>query len=142
MKEENGLVRKTYSGEYDSCSQMKNESSTEENIVYDFNIDSNKKDNFGYIFSGYIEIDYPGTYEFQTISDDGSRLFINSKLIVDNDGLHSKKAKVGLIKLDQKRYKIVVEYFERGGQETLEVSWRGQGFEWSTIPAFRLFQSD
>ena len=142
LKEENGLVRKTYSGEYDSCSQMKNESSTEENIVNDFNIDSNKKDNFGYIFSGYIEIDYPGTYEFQTISDDGSRLFINSKLIVDNDGLHSKKAKVGLIKLDQKRYKIVVEYFERGGQETLEVSWRGPGFEWSTIPAFRLFQSD
>ena len=142
LKEENGLVRKTYSGEYDSCSQMKNESSKQENIVYDFNIDSNKKDNFGYIFSGYIEIDYPGTYEFQTISDDGSRLFINSKLIVDNNGLHSKKAEIGAIKLDQKRYKIVVEYFERGGQETLEVSWRGPGFEWSTIPAFRLFQSD
>ena len=142
LKEENGLVRKTYSGEYDSCSQMKNESSKEENIVYDFNIDSNKKDNFGYIFSGYVEVNYPGMYEFQTISDDGSRLFINSELIVDNNGLHSKKAEVGAIKLDQKRYKIVVEYFERGGQETLEVSWRGPGFEWSTIPAFRLFQSD
>ena len=81
-------------------------------------------------------------YEFQTVSDDGSRLFINSKLIVDNNGLHSKKAEVGAIKLDQKRYKIVVEYFERGGQETLEVSWRGPGFEWSTSPAFRLFKSD
>ena len=53
-----------------------------------------------------------------------------------------KRRKLELIKLDQKRYKIVVEYFERGGQETLEVSWRGPGFEWSTIPAFRLFQSD
>ena len=142
LKEENGLVRKTYSGEYDSCSEMKKESSKEENIVYDFKIDSNKKDNFGFIFSGYIDIDYPGMYEFQTISDDGSRLFIDSKLIVDNDGLHSKKAEVGAIKLDQKRYKIVVEYFERGGQETLEVSWRGPGFEWREIPAFRLFQSD
>ena len=109
--------------------------------MYAFNIDSNKKDNFGYIFSGYIEIDYPGMYEFQTISDDGSRLFINSKLIVDNNGLHSKKAEAGAIKLDQKRYKIVVEYFERGGQESLTVNWKGPGFDWMEIPKFKLFHT-
>ena len=92
------------------------------------------------LFSGYIVINNPGIYEFQTTSDDGSRLFINSELIVDNDGLHSRKTMAGVMNLKKKRYKIVVEYFERGGQEVLDVKWKGPGFEWREIPAFKLFQ--
>ena len=119
LANENGLVRRTYLGQWDSCSEMINEKFTEESIVYDFSIDQNKKDNFGYVFSGYIVINNPGIYEFQTTSDDGSRLFINSELIVDNDGLHSRKTMAGVMNLKKKRYKIVVEYFERGGQEAV-----------------------
>ena len=36
--------------------------------------------------------------------------------------------------------RIIVEYFEGGAQETLDVKWRGPGFEWREIPAFKLFQ--
>ena len=79
-------------------------------------------------------------YKFRTTSDDGSRLFIGSKLIVDNDGLHSKKSVTGSIQLKNKRHRLIVEYFERGGQETLDVSWKGPEFEWQAIPAFILFQ--
>ena len=78
-------------------------------------------------------------YEFRIISDDGSRLFIGSKLVVDNDGLHGKKIVTGSIQLKKNRYRLVVEYFERGGQEVLDVSWKGQ-FEWKAIPSFLLFQ--
>ena len=140
LQKENGLVRETYIGQWDNCSQMVNENHTEESIVYDFTIDANNKDNFGYVFSGYLEINDPGMYEFQITSDDGSRLFINTDLIVDNDGLHGRQSKEGTINLKNTRYKIVVEYFERGGQETLDVKWRGPGFEWREIPAFKLFQ--
>ena len=79
-------------------------------------------------------------YEFRTISDDGSRLFIGSKLIVDNDGLHGKKIVTGSIQLKKDRHRLVVEYFERGGQEVLDVSWKGPKFEWQAIPTFLLFQ--
>ena len=41
----------------------------------------------------------------------------------------------------QKRYKIVVEYFERGGQESLKVNWKGPGFDWMEIPKFKLFHT-
>ena len=140
LKKENGLVRKTYIGQWENCSQMIDGKPIEENIVYDFSIDSNKKDNFGHVFSGYIVINDSGTYEFQTTSDDGSRLFINADLVVDNDGLHSRKSVVGAINLKNKRHKIIVEYFEGGAQETLDVKWRGPGFEWREIPAFKLFQ--
>ena len=140
LDKENGLIRKTYFGQWESCAQMVNQSHNEKNIVYNFNIDSNDKDNFGYVFSGYISIDNPGMYKFRTTSDDGSRLFIGSKLIVDNDGLHSKKSVTGSIQLKNKRHRLIVEYLERGGQETLDVSWKGPEFEWQAIPAFILFQ--
>ena len=140
LEAENGLIRKTYLGEWESCSQMVNQSFKEESVVYNFKIDSNNKDNFGHVFSGYLSIENPGMYEFRTISDDGSRLFIGSKLVVDNDGLHGKKIVTGSIQLKKDRYRLVVEYFERGGQEVLDVSWKGPGFEWQAIPTFLLFQ--
>ena len=102
----------------------------------------NKKDNFGHIFMGYISINDPGTYQFKITSDDGSRLLINDELIVDNDGLHSKASSLGSIYLEKKMHKIVVEYFERGGQEFLEVNWTGPGFEWQAIPSYKLFHKN
>jgi len=142
LTNENGLVRRTYLGQWDSCSEMINEKFTEESIVYDFSIDKNKKDNFGHVFSGHIAINNPGIYKFQTISDDGSRLLINDELIVDNDGLHSKASSLGSVYLEKKMHKIVVEYFERGGQEFLEVNWTGPGFEWQAIPSYKLFHKN
>ena len=81
-------------------------------------------------------------YHFETVSDDGSRLLINDELVVDNDGLHSKTSKSGSVFLDKEMYKIVVEYFERGGQESLEVNWKGPGFEWQAIPSYVLFHKN
>ena len=57
LEAENGLIRKTYLGKWESCSQMVNQSFKEENVVYNFKIDSNNKDNFGHVFSGYLSIE-------------------------------------------------------------------------------------
>ena len=67
---------------------------------------------------------------------------INDELVVDNDGLHSKASKSGSVYLDKEIYKIVVEYFERGGQEALEVNWKGPGFGWQAIPSYVLFHKN
>ena len=104
-------------------------------IVYDFTFDSKKKDNFGYIFSGYINIKKNGVYQFQTTSDDGSRLLINHKILVDNDGLHSRKTFSKSIELKKGKHPFEVQFFERGGQEYLHVQWSGPGFELMPIPA-------
>ena len=34
-----------------------------------------------------------------------------------------------------------VDYFERGGQESLIVNWKGPGFDWMEIPKFKLFHT-
>ena len=142
LNENNGLVRRTFQGQWDLCEQMLDRSPIEEDIVKDLTLDPERKNDFGHIFSGFIQIDKDGTYEFQTTSDDGSVLIVNGFPIVDNDGLHSRKTISGNIPLKAGFHKIEVQYFERGGQESLDVKWRGPGFEWATIPAFRLFRTD
>jgi len=32
-----------------------------------------------------------------------------------------------------------MQYFERGGQESLDVKWKGSEFEWQEIPAFKFY---
>ena len=142
LKKENGIHRLTFIGEWENCQQMTKEEPTDQNIFNNFGIDLDKKDNFGHTFTGYIAINEQGMYHFETVSDDGSRLLINDQLVVDNDGLHSKTSKSGSVYLDKEKYKIVVEYFERGGQESLEVNWKGPGFEWQAIPSYVLFHKN
>ena len=142
LKKENGIHRLTYIGEWENCQQMIKEEPTDKGVFNNFGIDLDKKDNFGHTFTGYIVINEQGMYYFETISDDGSRLLINDQLVVDNDGLHSKTSKSGSVYLDKEKYKIVVEYFERGGQESLVVNWKGPGFEWQAIPSYVLFQKN
>ena len=53
-------------------------------------------DKFALRFSGAIQITTPGKYRFFTRSDDGSRLYIDDHLVVNNDGLHGMSKKGGL----------------------------------------------
>jgi len=142
LKKENGIHRSTFIGMWENCQQMIKEESIDQGIFNNFSIDLDKKDNFGHTFTGYIAINEQGTYYFEIISDDGSRILINDELVVDNDGLHSKTSKSGSVYLDKEMNKIVVEYFERGGQESLEVNWRGPGFDWQGIPSYILFHKN
>ena len=134
LTDQNGLIRKYYEGAWDTLNEMVMTNPNREKIVYDFTFDSKEKDNFGYIFSGYINIKKNGVYQFQTTSDDGSRLLINHKILVDNDGLHSRKTFSKSIELKKGRHPFEVQFFERGGQEYLHVQWSGPGFELMPIP--------
>ena len=87
------------------------------------------KNNFGFVFQGEIECIKKGKYSFTLSSDDGSILFINDKVVVDNDGIHGIETAKGSIDLNKGKHNIEVRYFERGGGESLTVSWSGPGFK-------------
>src|SRR5205085_2412141 len=48
---------------------------------------------FALRFSGAINAPKDGSYTFWTSSDDGSRLYVDGKLVVNNDGLHGMEEK-------------------------------------------------
>ncbi|MEZ4945845.1 MAG: PA14 domain-containing protein [Cyclobacteriaceae bacterium] len=62
---------------------------------------------------------------FWTRSDDGSRLYIDGNLIVDNDGLHGNQNRMGRYNFPSAgKYPIRVTMFEQGGGESLFVKYR------------------
>lgn len=62
-----------------------------------------------------------GAYTFHLESDDGSRLFLDGKLAIDNDGVHPEIEKTATVELTAGTHPIIVDYFEAGGGEVLRL---------------------
>lgn len=69
-------------------------------------------DNFAIRFRGRLAIEMPGTYTFALNSDDGSKLYINQNLVVDNDGIHPPRYVEGSLKLAAGMHHIEIHYFQ------------------------------
>ena len=74
-------------------------------------------------FAGNLRVPFDGIYEFALSSDDGSRLVIGGKVVVDNDGLHGAETKVGRISLARGNHPIVVDWFNKTGGAALTLTW-------------------
>ena len=83
---------------------------------------------YALVFEGVFRIDQPGTYHFHTSSDDGSRLYVDDKPVVDNDGVHPAQPASGKIELTKGVHKVRVAFFQAGGGDELDVEVDGPGF--------------
>jgi len=90
---------------------------------------SKKRDNFGIVIEGELEIKKKGKYTFNLGSDDGSRLLVNGMPVVVNDGIHGIVRKSGSANLDQGVNLVRIEYFEKGGGEHLSLDMSGPGIK-------------
>ncbi|MEO6285224.1 MAG: alkaline phosphatase family protein, partial [Dyadobacter sp.] len=72
-------------------------------------------ESFALQFEGFIQIDTDGKYQFYTQSDDGSKLFIDGKQVMDNDGNHGVQEKTGSVELKAGKHAIKVTYYNNGG---------------------------
>lgn len=100
-----------------------------------------RKTNYGFRFDGLIKITTAGTYQFFTTSDDGSKLWINDQLVVDNGGQHNRRERSGTIDLPQGHHKIRVDYFQSTKKNHLSVRYQGPGITKTKIPARVLFHN-
>ncbi|MDA9609766.1 Ig-like domain-containing protein [Paracoccaceae bacterium] len=79
---------------------------------------------------GYIYIPSNGTYWFQTYSDDGVRLKVDGKTVVNNWTLHGPTYNYGQVNLTTGWKPIQLQMYEWGGGTVLRLNWRppGQGY--------------
>jgi hypothetical protein len=104
------------------------------NLSFDF-----ADDNFGLEFIGFIDAPEDGLYRFYLLSDDGSALYIDNNLVIDNDGLHASQEKSGIIGLEAGLHTIRVSYFEKSQDEVLQLMWEGPSFEKQLVPDDKFF---
>ena len=100
-------------------------------------------DNFSVRWEGQIKIDQGSTYTFYTISDDGIRLFVDGKSIINNWKAQPATENKGTITLQgNKTYPIVIEYFEEGGGEAMILGWESKNFTKRLITSTNLTTND
>jgi len=95
-----------------------------------------RPDHFGFVFTGVLKVPADGEYTFQIDSDDGSRLKLDGKTVLEHDGIHGLgKPKSAKVQLASGRVPIRLEYFQAGSGQGLSVSWSGPGVENRSLSA-------
>jgi YVTN family beta-propeller protein len=98
-------------------------------------------DNFSARWSGFIEAASTGPTQISTVSDDGVRLWIDNRLVVDNWTAHAPTTDTATVTLVAgQRYPITIEFYEAGGGATLQLQWLPAGASAvSAVPPSRLY---
>ncbi|WP_435859639.1 ricin-type beta-trefoil lectin domain protein [Streptomyces parvulus] len=89
----------------------------------DFGLESN----FVTHVLGNLHAPGAGSYTLRLTSDDGSRLWIDDRLVIDHGGLHGPESKDATVELTAGPHALRVEHFERGGGEQLTLAWKPPG---------------
>ena len=69
------------------------------------------RDRFGIIFKSQLTVTKPGCYEFYLESDDGSILWIEDNIVIDNDSTHRMTIRRDTMHLKQGTYPVRVWYY-------------------------------
>jgi len=67
---------------------------------------------FAIRYTGTFDVGQAGSHGFRVSSDDGARLTIDGKVVVDNDGVHAPVVKSGTVDLQTGAHEMVLEYFQ------------------------------
>jgi dienelactone hydrolase len=96
---------------------------------------SPRQEFFGMRFRGFLTVPESGVYTFHLGSNDGSKLLIHDRVVIDNDGSHAEQERSGSIALDAGTHPITVLYFQGPGRTQLVVDYEGPGFERRKVPS-------
>ncbi|HPI72691.1 MAG TPA: chitobiase/beta-hexosaminidase C-terminal domain-containing protein, partial [bacterium] len=139
----NGLRYQLYEGKWTALPDLSGLSPQAAGIAFGFDPDKLPVPGFDFAlaFDGFLAIDQPGWYTFYTKSNDGSRLYIDGKMVVDNDLEHLVQERSGKLFLTAGRHPLRAVYFQSGGARAFQVLYEGPGMIKAVIPPVKLFQN-
>jgi len=86
-----------------------------------------RQEYYGLRFEGHLRIAKDGEYTLHLTSDDGSKIWIDDKLVVENDGTHGATTVAKAVKLAKGTHRLVVGYFQWTGPTALGIEIEGAG---------------
>jgi len=131
-----GLVCEIYEGKIRSASTgFEGRKPSATSVIDDLaQLPAHPEDHFGVVLRGFVRAQKSGRYEFTTLSDDGSMLYIDGKPVVSNDGDHAPAKATGAVSLERGLHALRVTYYENAGGEELAVRWRPPESDEEVIP--------
>jgi hypothetical protein len=99
--------------------------------------------NFAARWTGRLDPPVGGTYRLTTLSNDGVRLWLDGKLLIENWTDHGPAEDHAAVELTPGRpVELKLEYYQGGGGSTARLSWTRPDGTTEVIPAVRLRQPD
>jgi uncharacterized membrane protein len=98
-------------------------------------LDLGTHDNLRLFFSGAWDAEGKQDVIFRLQADDGCRLFIDGRIIIDHEGVHGfgQKVENTPMQLSPGRHVIALDYFEWGGEAGVQVEWAPAGGEFQVL---------
>ncbi|MDD4645876.1 MAG: alpha-L-fucosidase, partial [Bacteroidales bacterium] len=135
-----GLLFNLYHGDWKQVPDYNGMTPNLSGVAADFKLANNPADDkFSIDYQGFIRIPTDGVYTFGIDSDDGSKLYIGDKLVIDNDGPHGSLLKTVEMALGQGLHSIRISFFENTGGNSLRVLWKTGNAKLEPIPAESYF---
>jgi hypothetical protein len=100
-----------------------------------------EEDWYGYVFEGWIKVPVSGIYSFKLDTDDGSQLYLDDTLIIDNDYNKGNIISTGAAYLEAGLHKFRMPYFEGHYDQKIVMSWALPGcIRFTPVPAGVFFK--
>ncbi|ADY51145.1 Beta-N-acetylhexosaminidase [Pseudopedobacter saltans DSM 12145] len=124
-------------GKFESVMELDTNSATQQGYATQVRVTQvkNRAREYGLIFEGYINVNEDATFEFALSSNDGSKLYIDDQLIIDNDGRIFQYERAGGAPLKAGLHKIKVLYFDNGPSTALQLYVKGTDGKKIELPA-------
>ena len=137
----NGVNYEYYEGTMFKTNMIRKGTLVEKGTMPEPNIaNARLTDHYGYVFEGYVNVPEDGIWEFMTKTDDGSVMYVDGQLVVDNDGGHAEVLASGRIALAKGFHKYQILYFEDYEGEAFSWGWKAPGETGFTpVPQSALF---
>ena len=117
---ENGIRYSYFEGDWDSLPAFDSLTPKSEGITSVVDLQMKKRNEyFGVRYSGLFFVPQDDVYRVAITSDDGSRLLIGNRIIVDNDGLHGSASNEGFIALAKGAHSFRIDYFNKTGDSDM-----------------------
>jgi len=75
---------------------------------------------YGLVFNGYLKMDKDGIYVIQLKADDGVRLILDGKTVMEHDGIHGMDLNEEEFALAKGNHRVELQYFQGEGGSGLE----------------------
>ena len=91
-------------------------------------------------WKGQIQAFTTGTYTFNTLSDDGIRVWINGQLVIDDYNPHAPTTDQATVQMVAgQKVTIDIKFFQAGGGSVLQLYWSAPGLLQQTVPTSQLY---
>jgi hypothetical protein len=97
--------------------------------------DLQSREFFAAAWTGVLRIPKTGKYTFYLNSDDGSKLYLDGKELIDNDGTHGMDEDSKAVDLTAGDHPFRVEYFQNRDKAGCVLSWKHDGVDKQAVPA-------